>query len=80
MSEIRSAIILQSELNPWIDICIIPDKPDDLEKVRYFAEKVYDDWFDYDTDEPIVDYLKRRLDEYECYCTIYCADEDEEEC
>ena len=78
MSEIRNAIILQSELNPWIDICIIPDKPDDLYKVRYFAEKVYDDWFDEDTDEPIVDYIKRRLDEYECYCEIYCASEEEE--
>ena len=79
MSEIRNAIILRSELNPWIDICVIPDRPDDLYKVRYFAEKVYDDWFDYDTDEPIIDYIKRRMDDYECYCTIYCVNEDEEE-
>lgn len=80
MSEVKSAIILRSELNTWIDICIVPNNYEDFNKVRYFAEKAYDDWFDEDTDEPIGDYIKRKLNEYECSFEIYYASEEEEEC
>ena len=80
MSEIRNAIILRSELNPWINICIIPCTYEDFGKVQYFAEKAYDDWFDEDTAETIVDYIKRKLNDYECGFEIYYASEDEEEC
>lgn len=73
MSEVRSAILLQSELNPWINICVVPDSYEDFNKVQYFAEKAYDDWFDDETDEPIGDYIKRKLDEAECGYEIYYA-------
>ena len=79
MSEIRNAILLRSELNPWIDICIIPDPYEDFNKVQYFAAKAYDDWFDDDTDEPIGDYIKRKLNKYEFDYKIYYASMEEYE-
>lgn len=73
MSIATSAIILRSELNPWIDICIVPDPYEDLNKVQCLAEKAYNDWFDDDIDEPIGDYIKRKLDKAECNYEIYYA-------
>lgn len=73
MAEIRKAILLRSELNPWIDICVVPDPYTDFDKIRCVAEKAYDDWFDDDTDEPIGDYIKRKLDEAACLYEIYYA-------
>ena len=48
MIEITSAIILRSELNEWINICITVDPYENLLKVREVAEKAFDDWFDFD--------------------------------
>lgn len=79
MLEVRSAILLRSELNPWIDICVIPGQHEDFSKVQYFAEKAYDDWFDDETDEPIGDYIRRKLDEAECVYEIYNASMEEYE-
>ena len=79
MLEVRSAILLRSELNPWIDICVIPGQNEDFSKVQYFAEKAYDDWFDDETDEPIGDYIRRKLDETECVYEIYNASMEEYE-
>ena len=71
MSEVRSAIILRSELNPWIDFCIIPSPYEDFGKVQAIAEEAYYDWFDKDTDEPIGNYIQRKLDEGLCNYDMY---------
>ena len=64
MVEVRSAIILQSELNTWISICITVGPYEDFEAIKEIATKAYDDWFeDEETDETIGEYLKRRLAE-----------------
>ena len=67
MTEVRSAIILRSELNPWIDICIVPDQYEDFGKVKAVAEEAYYDWFEQDAEEPIGDYIRRKLDEALCF-------------
>lgn len=79
MVAIRSAIILQSELNTWINICIVPHPYENFSAVKYVAEKAFEDWFDEDTDEPIGDYIKRKLDEAECEYEIYYGTEEEED-
>lgn len=76
MSEVRAAIILQSDLNTWIDFCIVPYA--DFLKVKEVAEKAYDDWFNDDTDEPIGNYIKRKLDEEELSYEIYYSEEEED--
>ena len=76
-----SAIVLYSDMNPWINICITVDPYEDFEKVRDIAEQAYDDWFEMDTDECIGEYIERMLDEAECSYDIYYGNfnEDEEE-
>lgn len=79
MTIATSAIILRSELNPWIDICIVPDPYEDFNKVKDLVEQAWDDWWDNDNDEPIGDYIKRTLDDAgRCY-DIYYANVEEEE-
>ena len=76
MSEFTQAIVLHSELNPWIDMCIVPHA--DKDKVKQVSTEAFDSWFDVDTDEPIGDYIKRKLTEAGCSFDIYwCMDEEE---
>lgn len=81
MSEITSAIILRSEMNEWIDICITVSPYEDFLKVQEIAEESYAEWFDSDTCECISDYIKRKLDEAECSYEMYLRsfNEDKEE-
>lgn len=81
MIEERSAILIQSELNPWINICITVDPYEDFLKVKEIASKAYDKWFMSDTTECISDYIKRKLDEADCSYEMFLGDfnEDEEE-
>ena len=76
-----SAIVLYSDMNPWINICVVPSPYEDFEKVRDIAEQAYDEWFEMDTDECIGEYIERMLDEEDCDYDIYYGDfnEDEEE-
>jgi len=75
------AILLQSEFNPWINICITVHESENFLKVKNIASFAYDEWFNLDTDECISDYIKRKLDEAECNYEMFLGDfnEDEEE-
>ena len=82
MVEIRSAIILQSELNSWINICITVGAYENLEEIQDVATKAFDDWFeDEETDETIGEYLKRKLSEKghepEIFFGKFNSDEDD---
>lgn len=81
MISVTSAIVIQGELNEWIKICITVDPFEDLLKVQEIAEKAYTEWFEIDTDECISDYIKRKLDEFDCSYEMYLGNfnEDEEE-
>ena len=72
-----SAIILQSELNEWINICITVDPYEDFAKVKEVASKAYDNWFNSDTTECISDYIKRKLDEAGCSYEMFFGEEEE---
>ena len=79
MIEVTSAIILRSELNEWINICITVDPYEDLMKVREVASKAYNKWFNSDTTECIGDYIKRKLDEAGCSFEMFLGDFNEDE-
>lgn len=81
MIEVTSAIILRSELNEWINICITVDPYEDFLKVKEIASRAYDKYWNSDTTECISDYIKRKLDEADCSYEMFLGDfnEDEEE-
>lgn len=79
MTEVTSAIVLRSEMNEWIKICIAVNPYEDLLKVQEIAEKAYAEWFEIDTDECIGDYIKGKLDESECGYEMFYGNFDEDE-
>lgn len=78
MIEERSAIIIQSELNEWINICITVDPYEDFLKVKEIASKAYKKWFTSDTTECISDYIKRKLDEAGCSFEMFFGNFNED--
>ena len=74
-----SAIVLRSEMNEWINICITVDPYEDFNKVKEIASQAYDEWFEADTDECIGEYIERKLNEAECGFDIYYGDFNEDE-
>jgi hypothetical protein len=81
MIEQRSAIVIHSELNEWINVCIVVEPYEDFMKVKEIASEAYSEWWDSDTSECIGDYIKRKLDETGCCYEMFLGDfnEDEEE-
>ena len=73
------AILLQSEFNPWINICITVYESENFLKVKNIASFAYDEWFNLDTDECISDYIKRKLDEAECNYEMFLENFNEDE-
>lgn len=71
MIELRTAIVFQSDLNPWIDICITVPGYEDFSKVEDVATKAYDEWFNLDTDECIGDYIENKLKENDLNFEMY---------
>ena len=69
-----SAIILQSDMNKWIDICIAVEPYEDFYRVKEIASRAYDEWFELDTDECIGEYIERKLNEAECGFKMYFGD------
>jgi hypothetical protein len=78
MAKITKAIILQSYLNKWIDLCIIPSDEKDIDSVEEIAQRAYGEWFERETDEPIVDYIKKELDNAGFVFDVYYNPEEDE--
>lgn len=75
-----SCIVIQSELNPWIDICIVPEEYVNFEEVEAIAIKAYDEWFEIDPDVTIAEYIYYALKDQELDCQVYVnVVQDEEE-
>ena len=54
-------INVYSEMNPWIDFCIIIYG--DLSAAEKIAQQAYDDWWELEYDVPIADYVGEKLKE-----------------
>lgn len=79
MIEIKSCIIIRSEMNTWIDICIVPDNYVSFVDVEEVALKAYNEWFEIDPDVTIVEYIDNALTEANlCYDVYIKANEEEE--
>lgn len=64
MTTDRSCFLIQSDMNTWINICVVVEPYEDFQKVKDVALTAYYNWFeDEETDETITDYIKRHLNE-----------------
>lgn len=79
MIQKRNCILIYSDMNTWIDFCIlVSDK--DFNKAKEVIEKAYDDWWTV-TDaefEPIGDWVSDKLKENGIEFEIYFKHEEEE--
>ena len=68
-------------MNPWIDFCIVLKNENDISDARKIIEQSYDSWFSAknQTDEPIMEYISRRLNEVCIWHEIYFTDKEEED-
>ena len=80
MVQKRNCILIYSDMNTWIDFCIlVSDK--DFNKAKEVIEKAYDDWWALpDAEfEPIADWVSDKLKENGIEFEIYFKYEEEEE-
>ena len=80
MVRTKTCINIYSEMNPWIDFCIVLENENDILDAREIIEQSYDSWFSAknQTDEPIMEYISRRLTEVCIEHEIYFTDKEEE--
>ena len=79
MIQKQNCILIYSDMNTWIDFCIlVSDK--DLNKAKEVIEKAYDDWWTLpDAEfEPIADWVSDKLKENGIEFEIYFKHEEEE--
>lgn len=81
MVRTKTCINVYSEMNPWIDFCIVLENENDISDARKIIEQSYDSWFfaKNQTDEPIMEYISRRLNEVCIWHEIYFTDKEEED-
>ena len=80
MVRTKTCINIYSEMNPWIDCCIVIADEKDIPDAKEIIEQAYDSWFSAknQTDEPIIEYISRRLTEVWEH-EIYFTGKDEED-
>ena len=77
MIETKTCINVYSELNTWIDFCVVIGMYEDFNKAEDIIHNAYDDWFSNETDEPIADYICRLLCENDVEFEIYFKSDEE---
>ena len=78
MVQIRTCINVYSDLNPWIDFVIITDDSEDIKTAEEIVQKAEDDWWKDKEDEPIAEYIGRRLYENGIEFEVYFKDEQDD--
>lgn len=81
MVRTKTCINVYSEMNPWIDFCIVLTDEKDIPDAKEIIEQSYDSWFSAknQTDEPIMEYISRRLTEVFIEHEIYFTGKEEED-
>lgn len=81
MIETKTCINVWSDMNTWIDFCIVIGVYEDLTKAEEIVRKAYDDWWELEDAafEPIADYVSRCLNENGIEFEMYFKDESEDE-
>ena len=64
-----------STMNEWIDMMIEIPKAD-YDKAKEIASQALEDWYDYDGDFTVFEYVQRTLKENEIEASIYVYNEE----
>lgn len=80
MIQRRNCILVYSEMNTWIDFCILVSN-EDFNKTTQIVAKAYDDWWESsDADSlSISEYIGSCLKDNEIKFDIYYNNEDEDD-
>ena len=81
MVQKRNCILVYSDMNTWIDFCILVSD-EDFNKAMEVTTKAYDDWWDSeetDFDIPIAEYICMKLTENNIESEIYFKNEEEDD-
>ena len=82
MIQTKTCINVYSNMNTWIDFCIVIGAYDDFTKAEEIVQKAYDDWWDSeeaDYDIPIAEYIGMELTENNIEFDMYFNNDEEEE-
>lgn len=79
MIETKTCINVWSDMNTWIDFCIITES--DIELAKEIIQQAYDDWWELEDVqfEPLGDYVSRCLYEKGTEFEIYFKNEEEDQ-
>ena len=74
-----SCINVFSDMNEWIDFCVIVNESD-LVKAKKLIKEAYDNWWDDEDayDYPIAEYIGEVLSDNRIEYQMYFSDEEEE--
>ena len=80
MIKATSCINVYSDMNTWIDFCVVIGEYEDFGKAEDIVRKAYDDWWDLPDAqfEPIADYIAARLTDEDIEFEMYFKNEEEE--
>lgn len=81
MIQTKTCINVYSDMNTWIDFCIVIGVYEDFTKAEEIVQKAYDDWWDSeeaDSDIPIAEYIGMKLTENDIEFEIYFKNEEED--
>ncbi len=80
MLQRKICINVFSDMNTWIDFCIVFELYTDFTKAEEIVKKAYDDWWEpLDAQfEPISDYISRCLTENDIKHEIYFKNDEDE--
>ena len=82
MIQTKTCINVYSDMNTWIDFCIVIGAYEDFIKAEEIVQKAYDDWWDSedaDFDIPIAEYIGMKLTENNIEFDMYFNNDEEEE-
>ena len=81
MIETKTCINVWSDMNTWIDFCIVIGAFENLSKAEEIIREAYDDWWELPdvAFEPLAEYVCRCLKDNEIEYEIYFKDESEED-
>ena len=74
---VKKCIWVVSDINTWIDFCILTEN--DVEKAKLIVETAYDEWFESTNCETIADYIGTKLYENGIEFEMYFKNESEDE-
>ena len=81
MVRTKTCINVYSEMNPWIDFCIVIADEKDILDAMEIIEQSYDSWFSSgnQTDEPIMEYISNKLKDACIWHEVYFSGKEEED-